>query len=51
MPLLVIVMTCLIDRNVNPDLPKSLKTAATSANLTAMGIFESFPLIVFSFMY
>ena len=48
---LVIVMTCLLDRDVNPDLSLSLKIAATSADLSVKGVFESFPLIVFSFMY
>ena len=49
--MLVIFITCLADRDVNPNLGTSLKTAATTANFTAMGVFSSFPLIVFSFMY
>ena len=48
---LVIVFTCLVNRKVNPDLKNSLKTAATTMNFSASGIFNSFPLIVFSFMY
>ena len=48
---LVIVFVCLVNRDVNPDLGSSLKKAATTMNFSASGIFNSFPLIVFSFMY
>ena len=48
---LVIVLSCLLNREVNPDLKKSLSTAATTMNVSTTGIFNSFPLIVFSFMY
>lgn len=48
---LVLVFVCLCNREVTPDLGKSLKTAVTEFHLSANGIFSSFPLIVFSFMY
>ena len=48
---LVIVITCLSDRDVVPDLSKSLKEAATTSNFTGWSFFQAFPLIVFSFMY
>ena len=48
---LVIVLSCLLNRNVNPDLNKSLRTAANTNSFTPTSIFNSFPLIVFSFMY
>ena len=48
---LVLVCVCLANRTINPDLSESLSTAATQFNLSASGIFNSFPLIVFSFMY
>ena len=48
---MVLVCVCLFDRDVNPDLGESLSTAATQFNVSASGIFNSFPLIVFSFMY
>ena len=48
---LVLVFVPLCDRKVTPDIGASLKEAASSFNLSANGIFTSFPLIVFSFMY
>ena len=48
---LVLICVCLVNRQITPDLSTSLQTAATEFNLTATGIFNSFPLIVFSFMY
>ena len=48
---LVIVFACILDTDVNPNLNDGLEVAATKVNLTAAGIFNSFPLIVFSFMY
>ena len=48
---LVLVMICLFDREVTPDLGGSLEEAATTMNMTAFSLFNSFPLIVFSFMY
>ena len=48
---LVICLTCLTNRKVNPDLKESLRVATTEVNISVTGIFNSFPLIVFSFMY
>lgn len=48
---LVLVLVCLCNRNITPELGESLRLAATEFRLTATGIFNSFPLIVFSFMY
>ena len=47
----VICLTCFTNPKVNSDVKDSLKTAATTANISTTGIFNSFPLIVFSFMY
>lgn len=48
---LVLIFVCISSREINPDLSSSLHTAATEINISATGIFNSFPLIVFSFMY
>jgi len=48
---LVLIFVCLVDRDITPDLGGSLSEAATNFDITATGIFNSFPLIVFSFMY
>ena len=48
---LVLVFVCLCDRDVTPDLSASLSEAASTFDITAKGVFNSFPLIVFSFMY
>lgn len=48
---LVLVMTCLFNKDLTPELGKSLESAATDYSITAAGIFQSYPLIVFSFMY
>ena len=48
---LVIVFTCLFNHKINPNLRESIQTAATQVKLSAKGIFNSFPLIVFAFLY
>lgn len=48
---LVLIMVCLVNREITPDLGGSLAEAAGKFDITARGIFNSFPLIVFSFMY
>ncbi len=48
---LVLVFVCLCNRDINPDLGESLRKASSEFNVSASGIFNSFPLIVFSFMY
>jgi len=48
---LALVFVCLCDRSVNPDLGKGLEKAATRTHFTVFNVFNSFPLIVFSFMY
>ena len=48
---LVIVFVCLVNRETTPELGPNLATAATEINVSVAGIFNSFPLIVFSFMY
>jgi amino acid permease len=48
---MVLVLVCLCNREINPDLGQSLSKAASGFDITAAGIFNSFPLIVFSFMY
>ena len=48
---LVLVFVCLVDRDITNNLSESLDKAAKQFDITAYGIFNSFPLIVFSFMY
>ena len=48
---LAICLTCLTNHKVNPDLKESLRIATTEFDVSLAGIFNSFPLIVFSFMY
>ena len=48
---LVLAFVCLCDRDITPDLGASLSEAASKLDITAKGVFNSFPLIVFSFMY
>jgi amino acid permease len=49
--ILAIVVACLFDRGVNPDLGESFSKAFTNLTLTGAGIFNSLPLVIFSFMY
>ena len=46
-----IVMICLTDRSVTPDLGPSLETAFKNFDISVMGVFNSIPLVIFSFMY
>jgi len=48
---MVLVLVCLFNRDITPDVGESLRIATTEFEITATGIFNSFPLIVFSFMY
>ena len=48
---LVLVCVCLCNRNINEDIGPGLKIAATKVDISLDGIFSSFPLVVFSFMY
>jgi amino acid permease len=49
--ILSIVMMCLFDREVNPNLQESFEAAVMNFNITPFKIFNSFPLILFGFMY
>lgn len=48
---LAIVFICLTDRSVTPDLGHSLETAFKNFDISVMGVFNSIPLVIFSFMY
>lgn len=48
---LVLVFVCLCDRDLNQSVGPGLKIATTKVNVSLNGIFSSFPLVVFSFMY
>ena len=47
----VIVFACLFNREVNPNLAESLTRAGAHIDSSIAGIFNSFPIIIFSFMY
>jgi amino acid permease len=46
-----IVFICLVDRNVTPDLGKSFGTAFKNFDISVFGVFNSIPLVIFSYMY
>lgn len=46
-----IVFICLVDRDVTPDLGKSFETAVENFDISVMGVFNSLPLVIFSYMY
>jgi amino acid permease len=45
------VFICLVDRDVTPDLGKSFDIAASNFDISLMGVFNSLPLVIFSYMY
>ena len=49
--MLAIVFICLTDRSVTPDLGLSLERAIENFDISVMGVFNSIPLVIFSFMY
>lgn len=48
---LAIVVICLTDRDVTPDLGHSFNTAFDNFDISVMGVFNSLPLVIFSYMY
>lgn len=48
---LAIVFICLFDRAVTPNLLNSFEIAIENFDITAFGIFNSLPLIIFAYMY
>ena len=48
---LAIVLICLTDRDVTPDLEKSFSVAIKNFDIKLMGVFNSLPLVLFSYMY
>lgn len=44
-------MICLADRNVTPDLGHSFETAFANFDISVLGVFNSLPLVIFSYMY
>jgi len=48
---LAIVFTCLVNRKETPDLGKSFEVGIKNFDITAFGIFNSLPLIIFAYMY
>lgn len=49
--ILAIVVICLVDRNETPDLGESFKVAIENFHITPAGVFNSLPLVIFSYMY
>jgi len=45
------VFICLTNRKVTPDLGASFYIAITNYKLTMFGVFNSLPLVIFSYMY
>ena len=48
---IAIVFICLVDREVTPDLGKSFATGFANFDISVMGVFNSLPLVIFSYMY
>lgn len=48
---LAIVMICLVDRDITPDLGKSFETGIKNFDISVFGVFNSIPLVIFSYMY
>ena len=48
---LAIVCICLFDRSVTEDLGHSLATSFKNFDINVMGVFNSLPLVIFSYMY
>ena len=46
-----IVILCLASREITPDLGGSFEVAIENFNISAFGIFNSLPLVIFSYMY
>ena len=46
-----IVFICIFDRRVTPDLGHSFDVAFKNFDITAFGVFNSLPLIIFAYMY
>jgi amino acid permease len=48
---LAIVVICLSDREVTPDLGGSFEVAIKNFDISVLGVFNSLPLVIFSYMY
>jgi len=48
---LAIVGTCLFNRDITPELGYSLRKTMTDTNTSMLGFLNSFPLVIFAFMY
>ena len=46
-----IVFICLGSREVTPDLAESFHRAGTNFDISVFGVFNSLPLVIFSYMY
>ena len=46
-----IVIICLSSRSVTPDLGEAFKIGIENFNISVMGVFNSIPLVIFSYMY
>jgi amino acid permease len=49
--ILAIVFICLVNRTVTPNLGPSFEVAAKNFDLSVLGVFNSLPLVIFSYMY
>lgn len=48
---IAVVIICLANRDVVPDLGNSFKIAISNFDISIFGIFNSLPLIIFAYMY
>lgn len=48
---IIITCLCLFDRALVPNLGNNFYIGITNFNLSLLGVFQSFPLIIFAFMY
>lgn len=49
--ILAIVMMCLFDRGVTPHLGENFYRAFSNVGVNGAGVFNSIPLVLFSYMY
>jgi amino acid permease len=49
--IVTLVMECILNRQVNPDLDQSIVAAALKVNFNTKAILSAFPIMIFSYMY
>ena len=48
---MAIMIVCLTNRTITPELNKSFQIAISNFNINTLGVFNSLPLVMFSYMY